>query len=104
MANVDSFDVPHPNVGEHTYFQNMACYILIYAPATVHATAPETRASVGSSRESEATQSVPENSFTIAPNLCLIDLESVKRKRPGKRQALLEWSIRKLQWLLHKVT
>jgi hypothetical protein len=55
MANIDSFDVPRPSAGEHTYFQNLACYILIYAPATVHETAPETRASVGSSRESEAT-------------------------------------------------
>jgi len=47
---------------------------------------------------------VPENLGGVAANLRLIDLERVKRRRPGKRQALVEWAIRKLQRLLHKVT
>jgi hypothetical protein len=108
MANVDSFDVPRPNAGEHNFYQNVTCYVHVFAPTTVHhstaSAAPETHAAVGSSCESDPTQSVPENPVTVAPNLCLIDLESVKRRRPGKRQALLEWLIRKLQRLLHKVT
>jgi hypothetical protein len=108
MANVDSFDVPRPNVGEHIVFQNVTCYVHVYAPTIVHLdtpnTAPETHAAVGSSHESDPAQPGPDNPFTVASNLYLIDLESVKRRRPKKRQALLEWSITKLQRLLHKVT
>ena len=108
MANVDSSDVPRPNEGERIFYQNVTCYVDVYAPTTVNlnsaSAAPETHAAVGSSRESDPTQSVPEDTLAVAPNLYLIDLESVKRRRPGKRQALLEWSIRKLQKLLQKVT
>jgi hypothetical protein len=108
MANVDSFDIPRPNVGEHTFYQNVTCYVDVYAPTTVHkstaSAASETRAASGSSCESDPTQSVPDNPFKVAPNLCLVDVESIKRRRQGKRQAVIEWSIRKLQRLLHKVT
>jgi len=108
MANVGSFDIPRPNAGEHTFYQNVTCYVHVYAPTTVHqntsSAAPETHAAVGSSCESDPTLSVPENLGGVAANLRLIDLERVKRRRPGKRQALVEWAIRKLQRLLHKVT
>lgn len=107
MANVDSSGVPRPNEAEHTFFQNVTCYVHIYAPTTLHAStgsaAPETRVAVGSSYQSDSPQSVNENPFTVASNLYLINLERAKRRRPGKRQALLEWSIRKLQKLLDKV-
>jgi hypothetical protein len=106
MANVDSSDVPRPNEAEHTFFQNVTCYVHIYAPTTLHASpgsaAPETRAAVGSPYQSES-QSVNGNPFTVASNLYLINLEKAKLRRPVKRQALLEWSIRKLQKLLDKV-
>jgi len=107
MANVDSSDVPRPNEAEHTFFQNVTCYVHIYAPTTLHASirsaVPETRAAVGSSYQSESPQSATENPFTVASNLYLVNLERAKRRRPGKKQALLEWSIGKLQKLLDRV-
>lgn len=101
MANIGGSDIPHPDAGELAFYQDIICCVHIYAPTTVYAL--PAHAAVESSSDSDPVQ-LPRDSPTLPSHLSLIDLESLKRKRRGKRRAILEWSLRKLRRLLGKLT
>jgi hypothetical protein len=75
VANVGGSDIPCPDVGEHTSYQYITCYIHVYAGATIHTANATPRTEpfirVGSYKPPR-------------PSLAGIGLESLKRRRPGK--------------------
>ncbi|OSS44228.1 hypothetical protein B5807_10990 [Epicoccum nigrum] len=98
MATAGSADAPSSDQeGTYTAHQTITCHYHVYAPTTVHVNRDEARC-VTESTSSTTSSSHPSS----APKE--IDGQSKIESHIGKREAILQWVIRKLVVLLQKVS
>ena len=98
MATAGSADAPSSDQeGTYTAHQKITCHYHVYAPTTVHISPGEARCVTEST---SSTTSSPHPS----PAPKDIDGQSKTESHIGKREAILQWLIRKLVVLLQKLS
>lgn len=98
MATAGSADAPGSDQeGTYTAHQTITCHYHVYAPTTVHVNSGVARC---------VTESTSSTTSSLHPSSASkeIDGQSETESHIGKREAILQWLIRKLVVLLQKVS